>query len=209
VQVAAINAALPIFLDGSRKLIDALSAVSAKHFEAGQLRDFVVGCVSQSEIAGGLIIGELGHIATMMADGSGPIWREEPEVIAPVAVIEAPPKEPMQTVFALKSFKYRDGMRQRFAPQWEDHELSTKLAQKAIRCGCATTTSDDRRRQLRGSRSGHIDPKAIDVVDLDEVELPAEKYIGPDSPDDPVLRAANFQVIPTRDLLLQLAAGRV
>jgi hypothetical protein len=148
----------------------------------------------------GLVLAELGHVATMMLD-SGPIWREDVVEPAPVVAVVGAPS--VQTVFVLKSFKYRDGIRRRYAAQWEDHELSTELAQKAIRIGVATTTSDDRRKQLRGTRSGAIDVNAIDIVDLDAAELPAgEKYLGP----DPVLVAADFRTLPSRpDRLFQVS----
>jgi hypothetical protein len=137
---------------------------------------------------------------------TAPIPSPAPEAIV-VEHLPAP-KEVTQTIFVLRSFKYKSGMRHRFAPQYEDHELPVELAQKALRVGVATVLTDDRRKQLRGTRSGAINVNAVDVTDLDAVEMPAagEKYIGP----DPVLRAADFRTLPTRpDRILKVAGPSI
>ena len=66
-------------------------------------------------------------------------------------------------------------------------------------------TSDERRAQLRGSKSGVVNPAGIDVVDLDQAELPAmgERYVGP----DPLLVAADFRVVDRGPPRLLRTAG--
>jgi hypothetical protein len=194
-QLTDIETAVPVFMQASRVLADALSKVFW-HYESCQLAGFLANAMGQLEIGLAMSNAELKASVEMIRNGQQAIPRDEPEVIAPVAVVEPP--EPEQQIFMLKSAKFRHHGRMRFLPQFEDATVPTPLAQRALRCGCATTITDDRRKQLRGTRSGGIKPNAIDVVDLDEIAEPeAVKYIGPDE----VLRSANFQVIPTRDRL--------
>jgi len=204
-QVDDLDRCLAPFLSSARVFTEALNAIGHWHFESGQMSAFIVATMSQVEIAAGFSLAELRGMVAMVRDGAAPIPSSPPEVIAPVAVVEA--AEPTQVVFMLKSAKFRQNGRTKFLPQYEDSPpLPVAIAQKALRSGCAVPLTDDQRRTHRGARSNAVDPKAIDVVDLDEIAEPEPvRYIGP---DDPVLRAANFQVIPTRDRLRQIASGR-
>jgi hypothetical protein len=117
-------------------------------------------------------------------------------------VIEPPP--PTQTVFMLRSAKYRDhDGRSQFAGQYEDSIMPVPTAQRAVRLGAAVSVADPRRAQLRGARGSDYRPLAPDVVDLDAIEEPkGVPYLGVDIAD-PALRAANFTVIdrgPARKL---------
>ena len=66
-------------------------------------------------------------------------------------------------------------------------------AQRALRCGAAVLVSDPRRRNLKGARGGDaVDPRAIDIIDLDadSATMPTANV-----ESDPVLAAAGFKVI--------------
>jgi hypothetical protein len=192
-QVAAIEATLPSYLEQSRAFADALSEVGHFHFESGQMASFVQNAMGQIEIGANFTLAELKTMPGAIRQGRQAIPREEPEP-QPVAVIE--PAPPTQTVFLLRSAKFRDrDGRTRHAGQYEDATMPVPTAQRAVRCGAAVPTTDDRRRNLRGARGGDFNFSASDAVDLDAVEEPkGVPYIGPDAAD-PVLRGANFTPI--------------
>jgi hypothetical protein len=160
-QVAAIEAALPRYLENSRALADALSEVSHFHFESGQMASFVQNAMGQIEIAANFTLADLKTMPPAIRDGRQAIPRK-PDA-EPVAVIE--PAPPSQTVFMLRSAKYRDhDGRTRHAGQYEDCSMPPAVAQKALRCGAAIPITDERRRHLRGARGGDINFAAPDVV---------------------------------------------
>jgi hypothetical protein len=187
-RVAAIEAALPGYLEQSRALADALSKIGHWHFESGQMSGFLQNTMGQIEIAANFALAELKNLPEAIRQGRQAIPREL--VLTPVRVPEPPLT---MTVFMLRSAKYcdHDG-RKRFAGQWEDAIMPVATAQRALDKGIAVAVTDPRRAQLRGARGGDFNPKASDVVDLDAVEEP--KSVSPVEPD-PVLRQANFTLI--------------
>jgi len=185
-DVDAIERALPIYLEASRKLADALSEIHHNH-ETTQMRLFIGNTTAQVEVAGAFATQELRAMVNAIAEGNAPIPPAKPQP-APVAVIE--PGPPMQEVFMIKSAKYRaaDG-KMRYCGQYTDATMPAEIAQKALRCGAAVSIADDRRRQLRGSRCGNFNFSAPDVVDLDSVsDLSGARYVGPEMVD-PVAQA--------------------
>ncbi|QQO33196.1 hypothetical protein JJC00_32460 [Bradyrhizobium diazoefficiens] len=125
-------------------------------------------------------------------NGAAPI----PAAKAVSASVPVPePAMPTQTVFMMKSAKYRDhDGRSRFAEQSEDADMPVTTAQRALRLGVAVPVTDPKGARLRGSRGGDFDPKAPDVVDFDAVEEPKNV-----SHIDPVLREANFTPLPVAE----------
>ena len=98
--------------------------------------------------------------------GDVAIPRGKPEPDA-IKVIERPPT---QTVFMMRSAKFRDaaGM-MRTARQYDDAEMPVQTAQRALRRNVAVPVSDPRRASLKDARGGfHPDPRAPDIVDLDD-----------------------------------------
>jgi hypothetical protein len=91
VQVAAIEAMLPKWLEQSRTLSDALSSVGNWHFDSGQMASFVQSTMSQIEVAANFTLPELKATADAITDGHHPIPRETAES-RPVKVTEAAPK---------------------------------------------------------------------------------------------------------------------
>jgi hypothetical protein len=170
-QVTAIEAVLPKYLEQSRALADALLQVGHFHFEANQMASFVQNCTGQIEIAANFTLAELKSMPASIRDSRAaiPPAKPEPEEAAPIE--PAPP--PTQTVFMMRSAKYRDhDGRKRFAGQWDDVEMPVPSAQRALRHGVAVSTADPRRAQLRGARGSDYKPNATDVIDLDAVEEP-------------------------------------
>lgn len=186
--VAAIEAALPGYLEQSRVLADALSKIGHWHFESGQMAGFLQNTMGQIEIAANFALAELKALPEAIRQGRQTIPREL--ALKPVPVPEPPPT---MTIFMLRSAHYRDhDGRKRFAGQWEDATMPLATAQRALDKGIAAAVTDPRRPRLRGTRGGDFNPKASDVVDLDAVEEPkGVPHIEP----DPVLRQANFTVI--------------
>lgn len=191
-RVAAIEAALPGYLEQSRALADALSEVSYFHFESGQMASFVQNAMGQIEIAANFSLAELKAMPDAVRQGQQAIPRE-PAAIS-VAVVE--PAPPTMTVFMLKSAKFRDhDGRKRFGGQWEDATMPVTTAQRALRLGVAVSVTDPQRARLRGARGGDFQPNASDVVDLDATEEPKR---GPHMQLDPMLREANFVEVDRR-----------
>ena len=190
-NLGAVERALPEYLEASRRFVRALEAVHY-HFEATEMARFVANATAQVEVAAAFSLQELRGMVGAIRDGSSPIPARKP-TSRPVVVPE--PAPPAQTVFMMKSAKYRDhDGRARFAGQYEDAIMPVPTAQRALRQGVAVSTADPRRAQLRGARSGDFSPNAPDVVDLDTTgEAEGVPCVGP--VDDPVLRAANFTVI--------------
>lgn len=185
-QVAAIEAALPIYLQTSRDLADRLSEIEW-HFETGQMARFVQSTMGQIEVAANFALAELKSMQEAIRGGQQPVPHEP--VSVPTA--EPVPEPPVMTVFMLLSAKFRDhDGRKHFAGQFEDATMPVTPAQRALRKGYAVPTTDARRAQLRGSRGGDFHPNARDVVDLD-----AEEPNGELQHADPILRAANFTKI--------------
>ncbi|WP_079568962.1 hypothetical protein [Bradyrhizobium erythrophlei] len=190
-QIAAIETALPKYLEHSRVLADALAEIAHWHFESGQMTSFIVGDMGQVEVAAGFALAELKRMPGAIREGQQAIPRDVPQS---GLVAEIKPLPPTQTVFMLRSAKYHDhDGRARFAGQYEDAMMPVPTAQRALHHGVAVSVADPRRAQLRGARGGDFNPSASDVVDLDAIEEPkGVPYIGSDIAD-PVLRAANFQ----------------
>ncbi|TWC05042.1 hypothetical protein FBZ93_10352 [Bradyrhizobium macuxiense] len=190
-QVAAIEAALPNFLEQSSVLADALSAISHWHFEASQIAGFVQNTRGQVEIAANFALAELRTMPDAIRHGR----QAMPPLMPSTALVSAAaePTPEMQTVFMLRSAWFRDAHEQRkFAGQYEDAIMPIGTACRALDQRIAVDVTDPRRAQLRGVRGGDFSPQAADVIDLDTVEEP--KNAAPVEPDR-VLRDAAFTVI--------------
>jgi predicted nucleic acid-binding Zn-ribbon protein len=126
-DVDAIERALPIYLEASRKLADALDEIH-HHHETVQMRLFIDNTTAQVEVAGAFARQELRAMVNAIAEGNAPIPPANPQP-APVAVIE--PGPPMQEAFMIKSAKYRaaDG-KMRYCGQYTDATMPAEIAQK-------------------------------------------------------------------------------
>jgi hypothetical protein len=201
-QIAAIEAALPGYIDHSRTLAEALSKIGHWHFESAQMTNFIQNASAQVEVAANFALAELKAMPNAIRDGSQAIPGEPRPV--PVVTHEAPRET--QTVFMLRSARYRDhDGRKQFAGQWEDAILPVETARRALDQGISTLVTDPRRAKFRGARGGDFDRQAPDVVDLDDTaEQNAVSHIEP----DPVLRAANFTVIDRSARTIQIEVPR-
>lgn len=180
----AVERALPNYLAANRRFADALEKLHFHH-ESGAMACFIGNIASQVEVAAGFALVELRGMVEAIRDGVAPI-----PAAKPVSASVPMPEPPTQTVFMMKSAKYRDYEgRSRFVGQFEDADMPVATAQRALRLRAAVPVTDPRRAQLRGSRGGDFNSRAPDVVDLDAVE---EKNL---PHGDPVLRAADFTVI--------------
>ncbi|WP_369720341.1 hypothetical protein AB8Z38_24610 [Bradyrhizobium sp. LLZ17] len=190
-QVAAIEAALPGYLEQSRVLADALSEIGHWHFESGQMASFVQNTMGQVEMAANFSFAELKAMPDAVREGRQAIPGEP----APMPVAVAEPEPPIMTVFMMRTAKYRDSDgRSRGAGQWQDVTMPMATAQLALDKGIAVPLTDRRRAELRGTRGGDFNFQAPDVIDLDTVEEPKNApHIGP------VLLAANFTPLPTAE----------
>ncbi|WP_161534627.1 hypothetical protein [Bradyrhizobium sp. LCT2] len=186
----AVERALPDYLAAGKRFADALEKLHFHH-ESGAMARFIGNTASQVEVAAGFALVELRGMVDAIHDGVAPIPAKP--VSASVPVPE--PSPPVQTVFMMKSAKYRDhDGRSRFAGQWEDATMPVTAAQRALRLGVAVPVTDPRRAQLRGSRGGDFNPRAPDVIDLDAVEEPKSlPHI------NPVVREASFTPLPTAE----------
>jgi hypothetical protein len=191
-QVAAIEAALPGYLEQSRALADALSEVSHFHFESGQMASFVQNAMGQIELAANFTLADLKTMPPAIRDGRQAIPREPEQ--APVEMTEPTPET--RRVFALRSVKWTDSNgEQRYGLQYEDADLTPAAAQRGLHIGAVVPLDDPRRKQLRGSRGGqHVNPSAVDLLDLDDEQATRPSHIAPVMASDP-LASANFQVI--------------
>ncbi|MCK1620805.1 hypothetical protein IVA96_30390 [Bradyrhizobium sp. 159] len=184
-QVVVIEAALPGYLMQSRVLADALSEIAHRHFESGQIAGCVQHTVGEVEVAANIALPELKAAPDAILHGQRAIPDEPP----PVPVTQSP-EPPTMAVFMLRSAHYRDhDGRKRFAGQWEDATMPVTTAQLALRMGVAVPVADPRRAQLRGARGGDFEPRAPDVIDLDNHDDGAT-----DAGLDAV-RAADFRVV--------------
>jgi hypothetical protein len=93
-QVAAIEAALPGYLEKSRVLADALSEIGHFHFESGQMVGFLQNTMGQIEVAANFTLAELKAMPGAILKGRQPMPQEP--LRTPVEVTE--PKPEMQTV---------------------------------------------------------------------------------------------------------------
>jgi len=167
-DLGAVEKALPVYLDAARQFAASLEAFHF-HYEATELSRFIGNCASQAEIAAAFSLQELRGMMNAIATGSGPIPAAKPEA-APIAAPEPAPE--VRRLFALRPIKWKDHAgRQQYGQQYEDCELPPATAAKALRCGAVVSLDDARRKQFRGSRGGeHVNPNAIDLLDLDALE---------------------------------------
>ncbi|WP_461330003.1 hypothetical protein [Bradyrhizobium diazoefficiens] len=184
-----VELALPDYLAAGKRFADALEKLHFHH-ESGAMALFIGNTATQVEVAAGFALVELRGMVDAIRDGITPI----PAVKPASASVPAPePSPPTETVFMMKSAKYRDhDGRSRFAGQWEDATMPVATAQRALRLGVAVPVTDPKRARLRGTRGGDFNPRAPDVVDLDAVEEPKSVPHA-----NPVLSGANFTPLPT------------
>jgi chromosome segregation ATPase len=91
-QIAAIEAALPGYLEKSRALADALSEIGHFHFESGQMAGFLQNTMGQIEVAANFTLPELIAMTNAIREGRQAI----PGAPAPVQAVTEPTPE-MQT----------------------------------------------------------------------------------------------------------------
>ena len=87
-RVAAIEAALPGYLEQSRALADALSKIGHWHFKSGQMAGFLQNTMGQIEIAANFALAELKALPEAIRQGRQAIPREL--ALTPVPVSEPP-----------------------------------------------------------------------------------------------------------------------
>jgi hypothetical protein len=164
----AVERTLPSYLDAARAFTKALDELH-HHFESSQMSAFISNAASQVEVAGAFALQELRANVRAIADGTMPMPPAK-EVPAPVVVPEPAPE--IRRVFALRQIKWKDAAgRQQYGQQYEDADLPLATAEMALRHGAVTRLDDDRRKQLRGARGGqHVNPNAVDLLDLDALE---------------------------------------
>ena len=185
----AVERALPDYLAAGKRFADALEKLHFHH-ESGAMARFIGNTASQVEVAAGFALVELRGMVDAIRDGITPIPAAKP---ASASVPAPEPSPPTETVFMMKSAKYRDhDGRSRFAGQWEDATMPVATAQRALRLGVAVPVTDPKRARLRGTRGGDFNPRAPDVVDLDAVEEPKGVPHA-----NPVLSGAHFTPLPT------------
>jgi hypothetical protein len=189
-DVDAVEHALPAYLEASRKLADAIGEIHFHH-EATQMRLFIDNTTSQVETAAAFVTLELRSMVRAITEGNAPIPAPK-SVAAPVVAID--PAPPVQTVFMIKSAKYRgaDG-KMVYCGQYEDAAMPVEIAQKALRSAAAVSVTDDRRRQLRGSRGGDFNFAAPDVVDLDSISDSSGAVYEPSGMQNDAVISANFK----------------
>jgi len=188
-----IERALPDYLAGARRFADALELIHFPHYESREMAGFVRSGQAQVEIAAALALQELRGMVTAIRDGAAPIPAPKPS-IEPAAVTEPAPET--RRLFALRSVKWRDANgRQRYGLQYEDHDLTPAAAQRGLRIGAVVALDDPRRRELKGARGGvHVNPSAVDLLDLDDEEATRPPHVAPVMASDP-LASADFRVI--------------
>lgn len=199
-----IEQALPNYLAAARRFANALSSIGHWHFESQQMVNFVENATAQIELATGFSLTELRATIERIKVGDAPIPKPKsaPE---PVTAIEPPP--PMQTVWMLRSAKFRDHSGViRYTLQYSDCELPIATAQRALGRNVAVLVTDPRRRDLKGARGGvQVDPNAPDLIDLD-----AEEMTHVPVPADPIA-FANFRVIDrsSENCTIEIAVPRL
>jgi hypothetical protein len=166
----AVERTLPEYLAASRRFVTALEALH-QHFETTEMARFVANGTVQVEVAAAFALQELHGMVGAIRDGAAPIPAAKPKS-EPIAVVE--PASPTQTVFMMRSAKFRDAAGMiRTARQYDDAEMPVQTAQRALRRNVAVPVSDPRRANLKGARGGfHPDPRAPDIVDLDDRRHP-------------------------------------
>jgi hypothetical protein len=184
-----IERALPDYLEAARRLADALESMHYSHYESTEMAAFIRNGQAQVEIAAAFALQELRATVELIKTGAAPIPREErPE---PVAATEAAPET--RRLFALRSIKWRDdaeGRQQRYGLQYQDHDLPIAAAMRGLRIGAVVPLTDPRRKQLLGSRGGHhVNPNAVDILDLDDEAATRPPHLQPILASDPVAQA--------------------
>jgi chromosome segregation ATPase len=89
-QVSTMEAILPTWLEQSRALAAALSAVGGWHFESGQMARFVQNTMSEIELAANFTLAELKAMPDAIRGGRQPIPREYADAHAVNATEPAP-----------------------------------------------------------------------------------------------------------------------
>ena len=141
--VTAIEAQIEPMLSGMRELGNALTAIDHLSFEVGQLGRYLSSVSGETEVALAFVVPELHRLADAVKDGNAAIPRRT-KAAEPVPMPE--PVVPTQTVFMLRSAKYRDeNGRTRFAGQYEDATMPVPTAHRALRHGVAVSVADPRR----------------------------------------------------------------
>jgi hypothetical protein len=143
--VTSIETRIEPMLSGMRELGKALTAIDHLSFEVGQLGQYLSGVSGEAEVALAFVVPDVRRLADAVKDGSAAIPRRPK-----AAPVPAEPAPPTQTLFMLRSARYRDhDGRTGFAGQWEDAMMPVPTAQRALRHGVAVSVADPRRAQLR------------------------------------------------------------
>jgi multidrug efflux pump subunit AcrA (membrane-fusion protein) len=120
-QVAAIEAALPIYLQTSRDLADGLSQIGW-HFELRQMTSFIQSTMGQIEVAANFALAELKSMQEAIRGGQQPV----PQDPFSMPSVEPLPEPPVMTVFMLRSGN--------FATKTAASSLPANLRMQRCRC---------------------------------------------------------------------------
>jgi hypothetical protein len=177
-QVAALEAAMPQWLEASRRLHAALMAVDARSFEIDALAQFLLGtCMAQIEVAVAFALDELKRTVEAVKQGAAPMPREKVEAVVvemPTGPSPTSAGEPVVEVFTLRPVQWRgrDG-RQHYVAQYDDAQLPQRLHARATQRGAVTSLDAPERRTHRGMFNAF--PKATNTLcDLDVEKLPVD-----------------------------------
>jgi multidrug efflux pump subunit AcrA (membrane-fusion protein) len=164
---AAINAALPTFLEHAATLSTAIDSAGRLVFEARQLAIFLDSCRADIPKAIHAVKATLTHLRQNVSDGGG-----IPDAVEPPAPTPPPPP-PVETkaVFLIHPVRFMEGagfIRAFAAPN--DVMLPVKLAERALQCGAALPLDHPKAKALMGERNYGMPNSLAECVDLDQEE---------------------------------------
>jgi hypothetical protein len=182
-EVAEAEAALPQWLESSRKLHSALMQISVRSFELDQASSFLLNtCVAQLEIALGISLAEMRGTVSSIKAGTAPLPRVVAEVVQlpqPTGPTPTSPGEEVELWFAVRPLKYRDlNGQQRVIVRWSDVELPKRLVARATQRDAVVPITDERRKSHRGLLNGLTTTPDHAFVDLDAAEIKPASVTG-------------------------------
>jgi hypothetical protein len=206
-DLAALAPMIEQHLASGRKLGDHLGKFTLV-FDAPALAGFVARSTGEIELAAAVVTREIDAAIDRIRNGTD---RIPADAVQPVAVVEAAPPAPLQTVFLTRHAKYRDpetGLVVKLH-RFQDAQLSPHLADVALRSTAAVAISDPIRKQLSGrwppmNSSEHafdldaVDVSALPPLDAIEAQQAAEVIDVQEAPDyaePPVARHTAFEKI--------------
>ena len=182
-EIAEAEAALPQWLESSRKLHSALIQISVRSFELDQAASFLLNtCVSQLEIALGISLAEMRGMISSIKQGTAPVPKPKVEAVVvemPTGPTPTSAGEPTELWFATKPIKYRDlNGHQRKVLRWSDVELPRRLVARATAHQAIIPITDERRKSHRNILNGLTTTPDYAFVDLDSSGLAPASMTG-------------------------------